>query len=149
MTQRDDVLRTYHQEVARRGQRGAYGRTGKIHGISDETVRRYAHAEEQEDTLDYVPPPGGYPTPEPLANMPHRDEDATQDATETPEGTTAPTGDATAPVQEDATSQATRATYGTYEPGIVYRWWITCVHHMDVVQLVVGIVIVWLLVQVL
>ncbi len=58
------VVQSYYHEVAQRGRRGAYRRTGDLYNISDETVRRFVHAAEERantpplpDELAYVPPP--------------------------------------------------------------------------------------------
>ncbi len=58
------VVQSYYHEVAQRGRRGAYRRTGDLYNISDETVRRFVHAAEARantpplpDELAYVPPP--------------------------------------------------------------------------------------------
>jgi len=79
------ILQTYHYETKVRGRRGAYRRTGEIHSISDETVRRYVHqAEAPSNALAYTPPPGGYPTPEPLPQI------ATEASPETPQAAPEP-----------------------------------------------------------
>ena len=154
---RTAVLRAYALEVELRGQRGAYARTGRVYGISDETVRRWVHEAEQEaDDLAYTPPPGGYSTPhpaEPLAempqNMPHELEDATQDATDTPQSATDATDEPKPLVQPDATPYATIATRHTFErrvatlrldPGweVLWGWGY---EHMPAVQLALGVVI--------
>lgn len=70
------VVQSYLHIVSTQGKRGACRKTGEIYGISRETVRRYvaAHeasrnAPEEPPELQYVPPPGGYPTPQPMAQI--------------------------------------------------------------------------------
>ena len=173
----ESVLRTYHQMVVGTGKRGAYGRTAKRYGISDETVRRWVHAGEQpcDPDLAYEPPPGGYPTPHPAEsteNMPQNMPHERENATELPQFAT---DDDVPPVQDDATPQPENATCGIAEPEIEpvafhattphpivwlsparpVEWWISGIfwliacaqEHMVWVQLVVGFVVVWLLRQ--
>lgn len=70
---RQRVIQTYWYEVKKRGKRGAYKRTGDLYNLSDESVRRYVHADEERATpapvddpaIVYMPPPGAYPEPQP------------------------------------------------------------------------------------
>ncbi len=68
------LYQVYLHECRTGGKRGAYRRTADRYDLSDETVRRIVHrhetpqpAVEVDEDLAYVPPPGGYPTPEPVA----------------------------------------------------------------------------------
>lgn len=102
------ILQVYEYEKRTHGARGAYRRAGEMLGVSDETVRRAVHAAEAppaEPTpaeLVYVPPPGGYPEPEPLPQM--AQDGASSDArndTDEPQIEAADIGDITS--SDDAT----------------------------------------------
>lgn len=69
----ETVYALYTRDVMINGARGAYARVGRAVGKSDETVRRWVHQAEArlqvDDALVYVPPPGGYPVPEPMPQV--------------------------------------------------------------------------------